>query len=539
MSHNGSRAMKAASVSMQINPRSGEPETLVSLQDIQHRYGNTIALKSCRLDIRPGEIHGLVGENGSGKSTVVKILSGIIEPTKGKTLVGGTAVRLTSPSVAQSHGIMTVFQETLIAEGNTAAENIFLGTDGVFRRNQRNNDELIQAGKVLEDLGVSPRILSQPVHALSIAHRQVLTLVRALVRPWKMLILDEATSALDIGTRDKLFDLIKAKREEGRSVLFVSHRMDELEILIDRATVQRSGTTIAVLEKAEATPDHLVSLMSGQSERSADDLLAGHLVKRPSLETTTILRCEGVRLAGATAKFDLEVRGGEILGVAGLEGQGGTELVEAISGVRRPAEGKVRTVDDHAGQTFRNYREAFRAGVAYVPAKRQEEGLFAPMTVRDNLAIATIHQFSKLGFFRRKSVDAMVQQYMGLLAVWPNDIQYPISGLSGGNAQKVLIGRWLAAKPRVLVLNDPLRGVDVGTKRQFYKLLRELADKGVAIVILSTEIEELLLTSDRIVVCRRSTVNKVLSQEDQSYDAVLAAMFGVSDVSPAIGAEEK
>ncbi|MGO1974010.1 MAG: ATP-binding cassette domain-containing protein, partial [Propionibacteriaceae bacterium] len=291
-------------------------DPVLSLTDIHHRYGHVVAIKQCSLEVRPGEIHGLVGENGSGKSTMVKILSGIVQPTRGDVAVSGKATRLKSPAQAQQSGIITVFQETLIAEGNSATENVFIGTDGIFRHGQRRKEELKRAREVLEQLGVDPLILRRPVHALSLAHRQVLTLVRALVRPWKLLVLDEATSALDIGTRDRLFDLIRGLRDEGRSVLFVSHRMDELSLLVDRVTVQRSGSTVGVLDKAEATPERLVSLMSGRGEEGAEgvgEVPADEKKERP--DAAVLLELRGTRLSGGDP-FDLDVRAGEILGVA-------------------------------------------------------------------------------------------------------------------------------------------------------------------------------------------------------------------------------
>ncbi|MEU9889678.1 sugar ABC transporter ATP-binding protein [Sphaerisporangium sp. NPDC051011] len=531
-----------------MSPSDSEPRTgaaasecLVALVDIMHRYGNTVALRDARLDISPGEVHGLVGENGSGKSTVVKILSGIVNPTQGELRINGDAVRLASPRDAQANGIVTVFQETLIAEENTAIENIFLGTDEQVRRARSHGQERDLAREVLDSLGTPVEILERPVHSLSIAQRQVLTLARALVRPWKLLVLDESTSALDIETRDRLFEIIRARRDEGRSVLFVSHRMDELELLIDRATVQRSGVTVGVLKKSEATPQRLVELMSGggpevsatagsSPRRAIKDL--GHSPTQEHTRSREIaIECHSVQLRPAATAFDLQVRRGEILGIAGLEGQGASELVEALVGLRRPTSGVVEIVASARGKgvsRLRSYREAFRQGVAYVPAKRQEEGLFGPMSVRDNLMISVLSRFTTLGFFRQATVDAKAQEYIDKLSVHPDDLRYPISGLSGGNAQKVLIARWLASDPKVLVLNDPLRGVDIGTKRQFYALLRELADSGVAVVLLSTEIEELLVASDRIAICRASTVSRVLQHAEREYDVVLAGMFGVS-----------
>lgn len=503
---------------------------LLSLDVAQHRYGNTVALSECQLEVRPGEIHGLVGENGSGKSTIVKILSGIVQPTAGSTTIQGKKIRLSNPSMAQAHGIVTVFQETLIAEGNSSLENIFLGSDGMFRRGNSHSAEVEKARTLLAQLGVDDGILKKSIHSLSIAHRQVLTILRALIRPWKLLILDEATSALDIETRDRLFDLLKTMRTEGRSVLFVSHRMDELKILIDRATVQRSGVTVAVLDKESATPEKLVSLMSGRDDEERHE--TNYHSEDSSLESNEILMgCKSVSLFKGSENFDLDVRSGEILGVAALEGQGGSTLLESLVGVHKISSGKVSVQDGRKSglsKAITSLREAYRGGVAYVPAKRQEEGLFPPLTVRDNLIIATISRVARFGFFRHRKVDRVVNKFMNELSVWPNDVNYPISGLSGGNAQKVLISRWLAAEPKVLVLNDPLRGVDIGTKRQFYRLLRDLTGEGVAIVMLSTEIEELLLISDRIAVCRRSTVSQVLSGDDRTHDSVLAAMFGVA-----------
>lgn len=502
---------------------------LVSLQVDEHRYGNTLAIQDCSIEILPGEVHGLVGENGSGKSTIVKLLSGIIKPTSGSLMVSGEEVVFNNPSDAQRHGVNTVFQETLISDGNSAIENVFLGVDGLFKRDRKNSVEREQALEFAERLGYDASLLRRPVHAMSVADRQVLTLIRSLARPWKLLILDEATSALDIQTRDRLFDIIKESRAEGRSVLFVSHRMDELEILINRATVQRSGRLVGVVDKAEATPERLISMMSGQQD--ASDYVHERAVRADGEEAATRLALQGVALAPGAAPFDLNVRAGEILGIAGLEGQGGSKLAETVAGLHAPASGSVALSAEpgEPQRSVRSYRQAFKRGVAYVPAKRQEEGLFAPLSVAQNFIIATTKAISTLGFFRKKKLEEATWVYMDKLSVRPRDTSVPVSQLSGGNAQKVLIGRWLNANPSVIILNDPLRGVDVGTKRQFYKLLSGLAADGVAIVMLSTEIEELLLISDRIAVCRQSSVARVLEGDDRTQEEILSAMFGVRD----------
>ena len=497
---------------------------VVELDDVTHRYGATVALRGCRLSISAGEVHGLVGENGSGKSTVVKLLSGIMRPTEGQVLIGGRPVELRSPSRAHRHGVVTVFQETLIADERNGLENVFAGTDGLLRRGRRAGAERQAAADVLEALGVSPSLLTASPFQLSLADRQVLTLTRALVRSWELLILDEATSALDLATRDRLFELLSRYRRDGRSVLFVSHRMDELAILMDRATVQRSGTTVGTVDRAEATPARLLSMMSGRTEipDGSHRLEQG----RAARSAATVLHARGAAVDGDGPGFDLAVRRGEILGVGGLDGQGGSDLVELLAGRLPTRRGVVEVSTGGSPQPVTGYRSAFRAGIAYVPGKRQEEGLFRTLPVRDNLAMATFDRHARGGLFRGASVLSAVRAEMRRLNVVPDDPDYPITGLSGGNAQKVLVGRWLAARPEVLILNDPLRGVDIGTKQDFYRLLRELTDDGMTVVMLSTEIEELLICCDRVAVCHADQVETVLEGEALTYDAVLAAMFG-------------
>ncbi|GAA0222645.1 sugar ABC transporter ATP-binding protein [Cryptosporangium japonicum] len=491
---------------------------LVSLSGVQHRYGATVALADCRLEVAPGEVHALVGENGSGKSTVVKLLSGIMRPTVGSVHVDGDAVALRSPAHAQRLGIVTVFQETLVADELTALDNVFAGTDGLFRRRRGAAAERTAAADALSRLGADPGLLSLTPDHLSLAERQVLTLARALVRPWRLLILDEATSALDLATRDRLFALLKEQTTDGRSVLFVSHRMDEMRLIIDRATVQRSGVTVGTVTSDEATPATLLAMMSGRSEQAAPARSGP-----PRTGGDPFLRLRDVALEPGAEPFDLTLRRGEILGVAGLDGQGGSALVETVAGLRRPRAGRVETAD---GVAITGHRSAFAAGVAYVPGKRQDEGLFPTLDVADNLAMAILPRLARRGFFRRSRVLATVRDQMEGLGVHPADPRYPITGLSGGNAQKVLVGRWLATEPDLLVLNDPLRGVDLGTKVEFYALLRRLTDDGTTVLMLSTELEELLAACDRIAVCADHRVATVLDGSAMTHDAALAAMFG-------------
>ena len=500
---------------------------IVEIIDITHRYGPTVALDRCHLSVTPGEVHGLVGENGSGKSTVVKLLSGVVRPTQGQVRVDGRGVDLRSPAQAQRHQIVTVFQETLISDECSGLDNVFAGTDGLFRRARSRRVERDDAVRVVASLGVSTSILTSSPHHLTLADRQVLTLTRALIRPWRLLILDEATSALDLATRDRLFNVLRDYQAQGRSVLFVSHRMDELAILIDRATVQRSGRTVGTVTREEATPRRLLSMMSGRND--AEQRNEEKPTRASPATAAPILRGHQLAAAKDGPSFDIEVRRGEILGIAGLDGQGAAELIELLSGARRSAQGQLSTGLGGEWRPIAGYRQAFNAGIAYVPGKRQEEGLFPTMQVKDNLAMSTFTRHARFGLFRNSAVLDSVRATMRRLGVVPDDPTYPITGLSGGNAQKVLVGRWLAAEPEVLILNDPLRGVDIGTKHEFYRLIQQLTHDGMTVVMLSTEIEELLTCCDRVAVCQAHRVYNILEGEALTYDAVLAAMFGRND----------
>jgi ABC-type sugar transport system ATPase subunit len=472
-----------------------------------------------------------VGENGSGKSTVVKLLAGVMTPSSGTIRVSGRTERLTSPARAHRLGIVTVFQETLVADECTTMENVFLGSDGLFRRAHSRAHERRAATDILERLGLPSAALATPPAKLSLAERQIVTIARALARDWRLLVLDEATSALDLATRDRLFTVIAEHRDSGRSVLFVSHRMDELQLLIDRATVQRSGKTIGTLDRGRATTRRLLEMMIGRADlpiaAARDDSPRKHQ------QAEVVVRCNQVALDTTTKTFDLTISRGEVLGVAGLDGNGAGALLEALAGLRPPRHGTIEITRGGEHRRVRGYRDAYRRGIAYVPAKRQEEGLFPTLSVWDNLAVATLGRHSRFGLFRTRPIDRSVDEQMALLGVVPPDSSTPISGLSGGNAQKVLIGRWLASSPWLLLLNDPLRGVDLGTKLDFYDRLQALARDGMSVVLLSTEIEELLAACDRVAVCRDHSIRAVLSGEGLSYATVLAEMFGQPPPAPA------
>jgi len=527
----------------------------LDVQDLSRSFGETKALRSATLRVAPGEIHSLAGENGSGKSTLIKILSGVLRPDRGTlTWEGDVKQHLSSPASAQAMGISTVFQETLFAPEMTVRDNIFLGTDRLFRYGRRKGAELDTARQAMTDLGLDGLDRDRPMWMLSLAERQLVTIVRAIVRPWRLLILDESTSALDAQQRDRLFDYLRLARSQGKSVLFTSHRMDEVLGLADRITVLRQGTTVATMAVGEASRRGILGHMSGRAEganmTSADTADIVSAAPPPRLEAdrqaagqpaatahapvaptpvlrTPVLQTQQLTLRPSSRPISLEVRAGEILGLAGLEGQGQVEFVECLSGLRKPVSGELAVLGANgAAHPVRHYSGANRLGIRYVPRDRRHEGLFGPLSVFDNFAVTLWADFNRFGVLRRQQARKRFADFAESSRLVSASPARAISTLSGGNQQKVLLGRWIAMRPRVLVVNDPLRGVDANTKEELYGLFRRLAADGVAIIYLSTEITELLTLTDQIAVFHEGSVVAMLPSETSSDTDVVAAMFG-------------
>jgi ABC-type sugar transport system ATPase subunit len=510
---------------------------LLSAGGIGKRFGATRALEDCDLEIRRGEIHALVGENGSGKSTLIKILSGVFTQDAGTIEWQGAAVSFRRPRQAQQAGVATVFQETLIAEELSIRDNIFAGTGGLIRRGHSRADEISIAGRILNDLGFGDARLDRPLWRLPLSQRQIVTIARSLVRPWQLLILDEPTSALDVEEREGLFRFIRNVRDQGNAaVLLVSHRMDEITGLADRATVLRNGRSVGSLSGAEISSATLVRLMSDIDTTAAAN--TGGNARSPR-QTRPLadgaardqrMVAENVVLRTGAQPFSVSVDDGEVVGVAGLAGHGQEAFLEAVAGLRRPQNGSilVRARNTHTLTAVRRFGEAFRLGVAYVPRDRKQEGLFMPLSVLDNLALPVLPRYSRAGVVRRKKLGTDARRLLESLQLRGGQLDTPVARLSGGNQQKVLLGRWLAAEPRLLVLNDPMRGVDLGVKRQFYELLQRLSEQGMAVLLLSTELEELVAVAHRVVVFHEHTVSAVVPGNADSRASILAAMFGRS-----------
>ena len=493
---------------------------------ISRAFGGIQALRDASFAARPGQVHALVGENGAGKSTMIKVLCGVTRPDSGRLRLFGQDVTLAGPADALRRGIATAFQELTLLPYLTVAENLLLrtpprGRSGLVRRNRL----VPEAGATLERFGVTDVDPAAVVTDLSVARRQVVEIVRALSARPRVLFLDEPTAALPDREVDWLFEQVRAARDEGCCVIFTSHRWREIERLADQVTVFRNGTDVATrdaLSEAEA-----VTLMAGRSldqvypriPEPGENASAGVPVG-VAVEATDLIDPPGGPLRGVS----LTLRHGEVLGIGGLAGQGQRELFLTLFGARRTAGGRISV----AGRPvrLRRPRDAIRAGIgiALVPEDRKAEGLVLPMSVRDNLTLAVLDRVSIAGFLRRggerRTVDRVIRQ-LSIRTDRPAGQQ--VGTLSGGNQQKVLMGRWLLTRADVLLLYDVTRGVDASTKHDFYRLVADLAGQGRAVLMYSSETEEIAQLCHRVLVMREGRVVAELAGPVHDTERIVAA----------------
>jgi ABC-type sugar transport system ATPase subunit len=496
---------------------------LVRVTGLEKAFGETQALRNASFALLPGEVHAIVGENGSGKSTLVKILTGVHAPDAGEIEIDGSEGRpLQSPRAARELGIATVFQEVLVAEARSVLDNVWLGHEGLLRTRIATREKRARASELLDELLDRHLDLDSAAEELSLSDRQACCIVRALLHRPRVLMLDEATSALDVATRDRLFRTVGRLSDEGVGVVFITHRMDEILEVGDRITVMRSGETVATLNRGQWTPDEVVELMTGTGR------LTGRARERaqPADERRgeTVLSAQGVRLRADREPIDVEIRAGELVGVAGLEGHGQSEFLDALRGART-VEGNVLRHDGPRKVAIDSTTGAARHGIAYVPRERRQ-ALFGWMSIRENFGLPTLTQDARGGWLRNARTRRRLARYVERLGIVLGQDNDRITTLSGGNQQKVVIARWLAASPRILLLNDPTRGIDFGAKRDLYALLAELARDGVAVVMLSSELDEHVELMDRVLVFREHQLQRVIARDELSRLALVSAFFG-------------
>ena len=500
----------------------------LSVAGLAKSFGPTVALRSCTAEFRAGEVHAIMGENGSGKSTLVKILTGVYRPDAGTVAIADGAGSLVAmpglrnPGAAIRAGIMAVFQEVLVVGSRSVLENAWLGADTVFGRRAPDAEKRARAGEVFAELLDARIDLDAPAASLPLSRQQACAIARVLLREPRVLILDEATSALDVATRDRVFAAIARRRSSGMSTLFISHRMDEIGEIADRVTVLRSGASVGTLDRDQATPAKLVTLMTGAPNLAGGKGAHQRIERAASAECVLRVRDLTLRPGGAPVSFEL--RAGEVVGLAGLEGHGQDEFLRALW--EGDPGGRVLRVSGTGQAPIRSARHAAGLGIGYVPRDRRSESLFAPLSILENFGAVTSGDDRRFGLLSQAARRARLSRYAARLGVRmgkPTDL---ITTLSGGNQQKVIIARWLAREPRILLLNDPTRGIDLGAKRDIYALLDQLAAEGVAVMMLSTEVDEHVELMDRVLVFREGTVGAVMERARLSRAALVSAYFG-------------
>ncbi|HET7397387.1 MAG TPA: sugar ABC transporter ATP-binding protein [Intrasporangium sp.] len=493
----------------------------IAVAGVSKTYPGVRALRAVDFALMPGEVQVLLGENGAGKSTLVKILSGAVQPDDGTIEVDGVPVALSSPHVAQRAGVSTVYQELSLVPDLSIAQNIFLGRErvrgrvGLLRRGDMNAEARTLLGLMGVDLHPST-----PVRELSIAMRQVIEIVRALAREAKVLILDEPTSSLSRQETDELFARIARVRDEGVAICYISHRLEEIEQIADRVTVMRDGAVVAHRLSASTPLPELVRLMVGRS-------IEEEFPTRPAAAGDDLLEVEGLVVPGKVDGVSLTVRAGEVLGVFGLVGAGRTQLLRGVFGMEPKASGTVRVAGREVGIT--TPREAIRAGLALVPEERHAQGLVLGMSVRDNICLASLRECSRLGVLSGQRTARLADDQIRKLRVKLRDSDVHVGTLSGGNQQKVVIARALAAGSRVLLLDEPTRGVDVGAKIEIYELINTLSREGKAVVVVSSELPEILGLSDRVAVMRQGRISLVVDRAAADPETLLSAALPLTE----------
>jgi rhamnose transport system ATP-binding protein len=494
-----------------------ETAPIFRLDGVTKRFGGVVAVEDVAFDVRPGEVHALVGENGAGKSTLMKIVDGLYGPDEGTFEMGGEAASFSSPRDAEASGIAMIPQELDLFPELTVAENLFVGRKrprtgwgGLDWETMRG-----EARKRLDDLGVGLDATSA-VKRLSAAEQQIVAIARALVGEARAVIMDEPTSSLTERETRQLFGIIEDLTAEGVGVVYISHRMEEIFEISDRITVLRDGHHIKTAPASELDAEELVRLMVG---RPLHELFT----RSQSSPGETVLEVRGLTRDGEFEDVDLTLRRGEILGLAGLVGAGRTELAQSIFGIRHPDSGEIFVEGEEA--RIHSPQTAMERGIFYVPEERRSQGLILPFSIKNNITLSILDRISRLGFVSR-SERSIADRFMGELSIRGAEVSAPVNRLSGGNQQKVVVAKSLAGEPNVLLLDEPTRGVDVGAKSEIYRLMDDLAKEGKAILLISSELEEVLSMADRVLVMREGRISGEFSRGEATQESVMTAATG-------------
>jgi ribose transport system ATP-binding protein len=500
----------------------------LTLSGISKRYAGVRALEGVDFACQRGKIHAVLGENGAGKSTLIKIIAGVVQPDAGTMYLAGNNVSFATPSAANAAGVVCIFQELSLMPDLSVADNISIASPprrfGLIDAGaQRRRAEELLAEIGCEDVNPLTRVGDLPL-----SRRQVVEIAKALGKRPQLLILDEATSALTSADVEKVYAMLARLKSNGVAILYISHRMHEVEALADRASVFRNGRHIETFDKGARSTADIVQLMIGR------DIAAQYPAKPPRKPAKPVLALENLSWEKHLDRISLSVGASEIVGLGGLDGQGQKSLLLALFGVLRGITGRIMV----EGREVRpgSPAAAKSVGIALVPEDRKTEGLMLPMSIADNLAIASLNAISTGPFVDRAKEDAAVKRSIARLQIKISTPTDAVSTLSGGNQQKVVLAKWLMTEPDIILLNDPTRGIDVGTKQELYRLMRELADQGAAILFYSTDYDELIGCCDRVAIMYDGRIVRELEGDDLTETNIIASSLNVHAATSASAA---
>lgn len=497
-------------------------EYRLTMRGISKTYGSAAALQNVDFSVKPGEVHALIGENGAGKSTLLNILSGVRLADSGEISVNGTAVQMKNPLSARQAGIAMIHQELQHVPELSVAQNMFLGrpitrAGGLWVDKQA---QLARAALLLKQLDptIDP---AAPIKSLKVSQQQIVEIARALLDDAKVIAMDEPTSSLTPREFDRLAELIGDLKAMGVSLIYVSHKMNEIFRVCDRATIMRDGRQVGVVNICDENEESIVARMVGRKIEK--------LAHNAWVTDREVLRVENLARGSEISPASFSVRAGEVLGIAGLVGAGRTELLKLIAGLDKRSGGSVWV----NGQPVRNHdvSAAIRAGIGLVPEDRKKEGIIKARAVKMNMALPSLRQFTRAGLVSTEKLNRAAQEVMSDLKLRPLDIEKTIGTLSGGNQQKVIIGRWVAADANVFLFDEPTRGIDIGAKSEIYNLIEKLAQAGKAIVVVSSEMTEIIRISDRVLVMREGKITRELTGDAITEENI--ARYAINDLESA------
>lgn len=504
-----------------------DENTVLQMRGICKEFPGVKALQNVDFTLRRGEIHALMGENGAGKSTLIKVLTGVYELDGGEIYIAGHKgpVVNRTPQQAQENGISTVYQEITLCPNLSVAENVFIGRQP-FKRGLRGIIDWKtinrKTAELLESLDIHVPSTKQ-LGECSIAIQQMVAIARAVDMQCKVLILDEPTSSLDDEEVEKLFRLMKTLKEQGVGIIFVTHFLEQVYAICDRITVLRNGELVGEYTTAELPRVQLVAKMMGKNFDDLADIKSSHAGVKDKSDVP-VIDARGVGHVGTVRPFDLSIAKGEVVGLTGLLGSGRSELVRSLYGADKPDSGTLKVKGKE--QKISDPLKAMKQGMAYLPEDRKRDGILADLSVRENIIIALQAKRGMLKPLRRKETEQIADKYIQMLQIKTASRETPIKSLSGGNQQKVIIARWLLTKPDFLILDEPTRGIDIGTKTEIQKLVLDLADSGMSVAFISSEIDEMLRTCSRLIVMRDGQKVGELTGDDMTQDKIMKTIAG-------------